>query len=359
MSIHRRNILLAGAGALAAALAMPPAAAQDTAWAGSPAHAAAIGKLYEEAVAARQTQVIVYGGYSALFKPLWDVFTARFPTVTVVPNPLTGPRLVSKLDAEFAAGKTEGDVLMAGMTELLYNVSKDRVTPYRPPNADTIPARFVDPQGRFLVEFADAFGTLYNTNHFKPADMPRTVQDLADPRYKGQFIFDNPLGGGGATLVWIELHNSGLIDPRTMRAIRDNATMVPSMPPMYGNLSAGSVKMIPWGSFTRYLQMKEAGAPVGFHYIDKGVVPLFGGTSILKGAPNDKTARLFQAWFLTPEAQQAVVSKGNSYPVLPSVKIGADWKPMADLLAPLKLVPPADYTNVRANFEQTLKQALQ
>ncbi|RYY92374.1 MAG: extracellular solute-binding protein, partial [Comamonadaceae bacterium] len=310
MSITRRSTLLAGAAALATAIAASPAAAQDTAWAGSAAHAAAIGKLYEEAAAAKQTQVVVYGGYSALYKPLWEVFTKRFPTVSVVPNPLTGPRLVSKLDAEFAAGKTEGDVLMAGMTELLYNVSKERVTAFRPPNADTVPARFIDPQGRFMVTFADAFGTLYNTNHFKPADLPRTVQDLADPRYKGQFVFDNPLGGGGATLVWVELFNSGLIDAKTMRGIRDNAVMVPSMPPLYGNLTAGSIKMIPWGSFTRYLQMKEAGAPIGFHAIDKAVVPLFGGTAILKGAPNAKAAQLFQAWFLTPEAQQAVVAKG-------------------------------------------------
>jgi len=354
MSLTRRTTLLAAALAVFGA----PAIAQDTAWAGTGAQAQAIAKLYEEAVAAKQTQVVVYGGYSALYKPLWEVFTQRFPTINVVPNPLTGPRLVSKLDAEFAAGKTEGDILMAGMTELLYNVSKERVTPYKPPNADAIPARFVDPQGRFLVTFADAFGTLYNTNHFKPAELPKTIAELADPKYKGQFVFDNPLGGGGATLVWIELFNSGLIDAKTMRAIRDNATMVPSMPPLYGNLTAGSIKMIPWGSFTRYLQMKEAGAPIGWHAMDKGVVPLFGGTTILKGAPNAKAAQLFQAWFLTPEAQQAVVSKGNSYPVLPTVKVPAEWKPLPELLAPLKMVPYADYVNVRAQFEQTLKQAL-
>ncbi|TFZ02590.1 extracellular solute-binding protein [Ramlibacter henchirensis] len=357
MTFSRRQAIAAAAAATL--ICGKPGFAQDTAWAGSPANATAIQKLYDEAVAAKQSQVVVYGGYSALYKPLWEVFTKRFPNVTVVPNPLTGPRLVSKLDAEFAAGKTEADVLMAGMTELLYNVSKDRVTPYKPPNFSALPARFADPDGKFLIMFADAYGTLYNTTQIKPADAPKSITDLADPRLKGQFVLDNPLGGGGATLVWIELFNSGLIDPKLMRGIRDNAQVVPSVPPLYPNVGAGSVKMIAWGSFTRYLQMKEAGSPVGFAFIDKGVVPLFGGTAIMKGAPNEKAARLFQAWFLTPEAQEAVVSKGHSYPVLPGVKTPAEWKPLTELMAPLKMVPPAEYVKVRADYENVARQALQ
>lgn len=340
------------------ALLPAPTLAQDATWAGGEANARALGGLYDAAQQAKQTQVVVYGGYSGLFKPIWEVFGKRFPAITIVPNPISGPRLVSKLDAEFASGQLEGDILMAGMTELLSNVAKDRATPYKPPNIGALPQRYVDPQGRFIIQFADVFGLVYNTNLMTKADLPRKLSDLGDPRYKGM-VLDSPLAGGVATLTWIELYNSGLLDGKTMRAIRDNANIVPSVTPFYANLSTGSVKLIPWGSFTRYIQMKEAGAALDFHAAPGLVVPLYGGTAILKGAPHPKAAQLFQAWFVTPEAQNALITRGYSFPLLPGVNTPAAWPNLKDLVDSLKVIAPADYMNVRGRFEAAVKEALQ
>ncbi|MGE4239407.1 ABC transporter substrate-binding protein [Ramlibacter sp.] len=354
-----RARLLAGAALCLSLFALPtaPARAQDSAWAGGDANAKALAALYAEAQQAKQGKVVVYGGYSALFKPLWEVFSKRYPAVEIVPNPLSGARLVSKLDAEFASGQHEADILMAGMTELLSTVSKDRAQPFRPPNVGALPARYVDGQGRFVIQFADVFGMVYNTAQMKTADLPKTLADLGDPKYKGMVI-DNPLAGGLTTLTWIELYNSGKLDGKTMKALRDNASVVPSVTPFYANLSTGSIKLIPWGSFTRYIQMKEAGAPVGYHAVPGMVVPLYGGTAILKGAPNPKAAQLFQAWFVTPEAQNALITRGYSFPLLPGVNTPAGWPVLKDLVDSLKVISPADYTTVRGRFESAVKDSL-
>ena len=348
---------LLAAASLCLSLLAPPALAQDAAWAGGDANAKALSALYDAAQQAKQTQVVIYGGYSALFKPLWEVFHERFPAITITPNPISGPRLVSKLDAEFATGSLEGDVLMAGMTELLSNVAKDRASPYKPPNIAALPERYVDPQGRFIIQFADVFGMVYNTNLMKADDLPKTLGDLADPKYKGM-VLDSPLAGGLATLTWIELYNSGLLDGKTMRAIRDNASIVPSVTPFYANLSTGSVKLLPWGSFTRYIQMKDAGAPVGFQATPGLVVPLYGGTAILKGGPNPKAAQLFQAWFVTPEAQKALITRGYSFPLLPGVNTPDGWPNLKQIVESLKVIPPAEYMAVRGRFEAAVKEAL-
>lgn len=350
-SLGAAAIIIVGSGST-------PGWGDASAWAGGEANAKAIMQLYEAAKQAKQTQVVVYGGYSSIFKPLWEVFNQRFPGITIVPTPLAGPQLVSKLDAEFASGRHEADILMAGMTELLSNVAKDRAQPYRPPNVAALPERYVDPQGRFIMQFADVFGIVYNTEKVPAAEVPQKVSDLLEAKNKG-FVMDNPLAGGALALCWIELTNSGMIDAKMMRGLRDNANVVPSLTPFYANLTTGSVRMIPWGSFSRYLRLKEAGAPVGFKAVPGMVVPLYGGTAILKGAPDPLAAQLFQAWYLTPEAQEALITKGYSYPLSPNVKTPEGWPDLAALVAALKPIPPNDYMSVRAKFEDTVRQNLQ
>ncbi|TWT08682.1 ABC transporter substrate-binding protein [Reyranella sp. CPCC 100927] len=360
-TITRRAVGRAGlAVATTSVLGMgaAPSWADDAAWAGGEANAKAIKQLYEAAKQAKQTQAVIYGGYSSIYKPLWEVFNQRFPGLAIVPTPLSGPQLVSKLDAEFASGRHEADVLMAGMTELLSNVAKDHAQPYRPPNAGALPERYVDPQNRFILQFADVFGIVYNTDKVPGADLPKKIADLLDAKHKG-FIMDNPLAGGAIALCWIELTNSGMIDAKMMRGLRDNANVVPSITPYYANLTTGSVKMIPWGSFSRYLRLKEAGAQVGFQAVPGMVVPLYGGTAILKGAPNPLAAQLFQAWYITPEAQEALITKGYSYPLTPGVKTPEAWPNLKALVDALKPISPADYMSVRGKFEDTVRAALQ
>jgi len=350
--------LAAATLAAGAMFSSTPAISQDSAWAGSDANARAVLDLYEAAKTANQTEVVVYGGYSAIYKPIWEVFAERFPGIAVVPNPSSGAALVSKLDAEFASGQHGGDVLMAGMTELLSTVAQERTDSFLPPNLAGLPERYVDPQGKFVIQFADVFGLVYNTTKMTEADLPATAKDLLDPKYKG-LILDNPLAGGASALCWIELYNSDLLDPATMRGIRDNATIVPSLTPYYANLTTGSVKMLSWGSFARYLKLKASGAPLDFRAVPGLVVPLYGGTAILKGAPNSAAAQLFQAWFVTPEAQQALITRGSSYPLLTGVETPADWPKLQPLVDALKTIAPADYMAVRGKFEAAVREALQ
>ena len=100
--------------------------------------------------------------------------------------------LVSKLDAEAASGQYGADILMAGMTELLSTVAKDRAQSFRPPNLGALPPRYIDPQGRFVIQFADVFGVVYNTQKMTEADLPKSIKDLTDPKgsARGGAIFE-------------------------------------------------------------------------------------------------------------------------------------------------------------------------
>jgi ABC-type Fe3+ transport system substrate-binding protein len=71
---------------------------------------------------------------------------------------------------------------------------------------------------------------------------------------------------------------------------------------------------------------------------------------VLKGAPHPKAAQLFQAWFLSTEAQNAIVTLGNSYGLTATVKLPdneADWPKLPPIAAALKPVAPDQFIAAR------------
>jgi iron(III) transport system substrate-binding protein len=278
------------------------AAAADSAWASGGANADAIMSLYHAAVAAKQEQLVIYGAYSAAYRPLWNIFHARFTGLSIVGTPVAGAPLITKLDAEFASGQHIGDVLMAGEMEVVSLVQNRRTQAYRPPNLGDLASRYSDSQGDFIIQFGDAFGIVYNTDKLKLGDLPTSIAGLLNPKYKGMMI-DDPLAGGATTLCWAELFRAGKITAEQMRGIKANANVVPSMTPFYQMLTTGAVAMMPWAGHSRYLRLKNAGAHVGFLAIPGMAVPLYGARSCSRpalpslvsdagGAERDRQGRL-------------------------------------------------------------------
>jgi iron(III) transport system substrate-binding protein len=353
----RRQVLqfaLAGAG-LAAAAGYRPAYAQS--WGGSAADEQAIGKLYDTAVAAGESELVIYGAYTSIFRPIWELFTKRFAKIAIVGNPVNGAQLAAKLDAEYASGQHQADIVTSGLTELMAAVDQKRAALYTPPNIASLPARYRDPQGRFVINYAELFGVVYNTEKMKAADVPHTPADLLAPRYKGLLI-DEPGSSRVSDLVWIELLNSGKIDAAWIKAMKAQATVVPSLTPFFNQLTTGTIAMIPWGGHARYLGLKQAGAPVAFSATPGLAVPVLAGTVVLNKAPHPNAARLFQAWFLTTEAQNAIVTLGNSYGLTPTVQLPAneaDWPKLGPIAEALKAVSPEQYMEGKATLAKVVE----
>ena len=351
-SLTRRTLL----AATATAMLVSPAAAQDTAWAGGPEAAAQIDALYKAALVAGQSEVVIYGAYSVVFQPVWDIFKARFPEITVVGNPLRGTELMARVEAEKVSGQHVGDMVMSGMTELITTAEGGAGAAYQPPNIAAVPERYHDRNGRFVISFADTVGIAYNKDQLKDSDLPQTLADLTDPKYKGM-LFDDPLAGAITTLSWVELLDAGKIDAAWMSAVRGNAVIVPSATPYFNNLSVGSIALMPWAAHSRILRLQQGGANVGFLEIPGLVIPLYAGTVLLEGGPNDKASQLLQAWLITPEAQAAIVEAGLNYPVVPGIAVPDNWTPLDAIVADLDPVSPSEYLAAKAKLEAAVREA--
>jgi iron(III) transport system substrate-binding protein len=73
--------------------------------------------------------------------------------------------------------------------------SRGLLAPYRSPSAQGIPAALVDPEGYWTGFSARMRVIAYNTTLVKAEDAPRSVFDLADPKWKGQVAIADPRFG--------------------------------------------------------------------------------------------------------------------------------------------------------------------
>lgn len=324
-------------------------------WAGGEAHEKALTALYEEAVAAGETQVVTYGAYTISYKPLWDIFSKRFPKIAVVGNPISAAQLLAKIQAEITSGQRMVDVMTSGITDQLVASAQGHTEKYQPPNAkDALAPEYIDPNGHFLLTFAGLVGIVHNLDKMPAKDLPRTLRDLLDPKYKGMVI-DDPLSGALTTLSWTELLHAGKIDGAWMKAIRPNLTVVPTTAPYFANITTGSIAMMPFQTFNRYVRLKESGARVGFVDTPGLATPVLSGMSVVKGAPHPKAARLLMAWFITPEAQNALGPLGASYPVARGATVPKDWPSYKDITAAVPITPITEYAKARTALEQALR----
>jgi iron(III) transport system substrate-binding protein len=201
--------------------------------------------------------------------------------------------------------------------------------PYDSPSARRIPEAYRDPAHRWTGFSARMRLLLYNTNRIKPADVPRGINDLIAPKWKGQAAIARPYFGTTFTHMLI-LH-------QTMgdQAMRD----------YLGALRANDVALAPGNGAVRDLvasgerafgladtdDVREAvlgGKPVGFLVPDAagGAILIPNTVAIVRGCPHPDNARRLVDFLLSAQVER-MLAEGDGA----QVPLGTD---LADLKTP-------------------------
>src|SRR5262245_44734312 len=105
--------------------------------------------------------------------PLYDTEETKTAGLTA--------RLVAEKD------KPRADVFWSSDTSRAVALAEQGVAaPYAPPAAAAIPARYKSPRSLWTGFAARIRVILYNTDHVAPGDAPRSIRELAEPRWKGR-----------------------------------------------------------------------------------------------------------------------------------------------------------------------------
>jgi iron(III) transport system substrate-binding protein len=131
-------------------------------------------------------------------KPLKEAFEKKYPFVQVEFHRADSEQLAQRMLAEYQAKKYDVDVL-DGTSTIVMLKKAGYMQRYSSPQLRDYPARLKDPQGYWSVPNVYFMTLGYNTKLVKPNEVPKTPNDLLDPKWKGKMIWSTS-GGSGAPI---------------------------------------------------------------------------------------------------------------------------------------------------------------
>jgi iron(III) transport system substrate-binding protein len=186
------------------------------------------------------------------------------------------------------------------------------LAPYRSPAAEGIADTFKDPEGVWTGFAARLRVIVYNTAKVRPEDAPRSVLDLADPRWKGQVAIADPRFG--STSFHVAALYAELGDER--------------MDDYFGRLKANDVKIVDGNSVVRDMVARgevalgltdtddvnvalEAKQPVAMILPDRegfGVPVMPNMVSLIANAPHPDEAKRLIDYLLSADVERALAA---------------------------------------------------
>lgn len=139
-----------------------------------------------ETAARGEGRVSFYSGMieNQALRPIADAFRKKYPFIAVDEWRGDSRALVQKVLTERRAGRVNGDVLEStGGAEAL--IKGGAVVPFRSPAMADYPSKYLDPNLFWAASRLDYFGLAYNTRQVGAAEVPKTYDDLLDPRWRG------------------------------------------------------------------------------------------------------------------------------------------------------------------------------
>ena len=258
------------------------------------------------------------------------LFNEQHPDVEVEMFRSGTTEVLNRLQAEFAAGDPQADVLMIADSVAMTALKNDgRLMAYAAAPVDGYPEALYDPDMTYFGTKLITTGIIYNTDL---VDAPPTSwQDLLSEAASGQVIMPSPLYSGAAaihvgTLVaqsgfgwdyYDALEANGAIAGRGNGSVRE---AVASGERAYGII-------IDYMAFNA----RNDGSPVDFVFPAEGVTSITQPVAILSTANNVEAAQAFVDFQLSLAAQEHSVTQGY-IPGLPSVSPPAYYPDLSDMV---------------------------
>lgn len=273
-----------------------------------------------------QTLTIYSARKEELMKPLVDAFEAKTGIDVTLKS---GKPAELAVTIQQEKSKPLGDIFFttdAGGAENLRQLGL--LEPYNSPNAAGVPAEFKAPDGSWTGVIGRSRNIIYNTELVEPADVPDSIYDLTDPKYKNKVaIASIEEGSVRLWLAWLLLEKGKDAAVKYIRDLKANGAIVLAENEDVAR-AVGSGE-IPIGITNHYYYVfqKRDNKPVALVYPDQGpheqgtlVIPL--AVSIIKGARNMDAAKQFVDFALSPEGQGTLTKQESEFPLSPGVGLG-------------------------------------
>ena len=302
-------------------------------------------------MASAETLTIYSGRGEALVAPLIAQFEAETGIETQVRYGSTS-EMATLLMEEGA--KTPADVFWAQDAGALGALAPQFAALPASVN-ETVLEVFRDPSDKWVATSGRTRVLVHSTERVQEADLPKSIADLADPKYKGRVAWAPTNGsfqafvtafrlthGDEAAKSWLEAMKAN-----DTQVFKNNGTQIESI--ANGEVDYGLVNNYYLGRYTA----KDEKFPVDMTHFaagDIGNLVLVAGAGVIDASDNKDAAQKFIDFLLSPAAQQYITLQGNEYPVRKGVIPQATLEP----LATVEEISPKVDVNTLGDLEGTL-----
>jgi len=280
--------------------------------------------------------MIVYSGRKEkAIKPVTDAFTAKTGiTVALKTGKTSGLANTLLLERQ----RPRADVFIStvgGVMEIL--ADKGVLSSYRSLAAEKLPVEFKSESGQWTGISGRARIIIYNTELVASDEVPQSVFELIDPKWKGKVAVAGTRER--TTLSWVSwlIHEKGKDSiQKYIRQLGSNdLTILSDNSEVWRGVGRGEFAIGLTNSPNSHLAV-GAGFPVGEVYPDQtmiGTLVNLNAIAVIQGAPHPELAKRFVDFVLSHDGQQLLVENAYEIPLLPSVDSGL-VKPLSAIRVP-------------------------
>ena len=296
----------------------------------------------------------VYSGREEeLVAPLFERFTAE-TGIEVEVRYGDSAELAATIAEE--GGSSPADVFFAQDPGSLGAVEA-QLAPLPAAILERVDARFRDAGGRWVGTSGRTRVIVYNTEALREDEVPDSVFDLIDPRWKGRIGIAPTNASFQAFVTAMRL---AVGDERTRRWLLDLKRLEPKTyeknTPIVEAVAAGEVDLGLVNHYYLYLVREEQpDAPIANHFLragDPGALVSVAGAGVLASSDQPGEAERFVEFLLSDAGQRFYVEEAEEaeYPLVAGIPARPGLPPLAKLRG-----PSVDLTSFGAEHEATIE----
>ena len=280
--------------------------------------------------ARREGELVYYASMNvAEANAVIGAFEKRYPFIKVKLNRIGSEKLLTRVLTEARAKKIFADVIQT-VEFSMHIFSRSGILARYTPQANSIYPKEFKEEGFWTTVYYNAYVTAYNTRLVAARALPKSYDDLLDPKWKGALMMEGTKADWFAGMLQIMGQERGL---KYMRAL---AKQQPS--PREGHELLAQLIVAGEGLFDINIpaasveRMKERGAPIEWTAL--GEVPaIMVGIGLSAQAPHPNAAKVFLDFVLSREGQKLMQTPGRL------IARGDLANEQAAMLKGLKIVP--------------------
>lgn len=276
---------------------------------------------------AQANELTIYSGRNERFVlPLVEQFQKE---TGIRVNLLSGdaPQFVHRLQTE--SRRPQADLFISNDGALLEVArNRDLLMGFESPKVEVIPENFRAVDGSWVGLAARARVLMYNTELISEDEMPKSLFDLTDPKYRGEFALTR--AGNASMVTHISAVRAIFGDEVTSELIEGILANEPAILRGHTDIrqavGSGEYKFGLVNNYYYHLQLEEAeNNNVAAIYPDQGegemgVFVNISGIGLVKNAPNKENAIAFIEFLLSDENQRLYSYTSKETPLVPGIE---------------------------------------